>query len=167
MPISQNLLPEYDEEMSKTRKVLERCPESKFSWKPHEKSGTLSWLANHVATIPDWILLTMEQDSFDYAPPGVPDAPQKQLGTVQELLKTFDAGVAKGRAALAETSDDKMNQSWSLLGGGTVIFTMPRTAVYRSMIMNHLIHHRAQLCVYLRLNDVPMPGMYGPSADES
>ncbi len=167
MSISQNLLPEFDDEMSKTRSVLERCPESKFSWKPHAKSGTMIWLAGHLAGMPEWTILTLNTDSFDYAPPGAEPPKQEPIKSAKELLATFDAGVAKARAALAGASDDAMNKSWSLLAGGQPVFTMPRTAVYRSMIMNHMIHHRAQLGVYLRLNDVPVPGLYGPSADDT
>ena len=167
MSLSQTLLSEFDDEMAKTRSVLERCPEAKFSWKPHAKSGSMIWLASHLATMPDWTVLTLQQNSFDYAPPGVPPATPEPIGSVKQLLATFDAGVAGARAALAGASDDTMLQPWSLLAAGTPVFTMPRAAVYRSMIMNHMIHHRAQLGVYLRLNDVPVPGLYGPSADDA
>jgi uncharacterized damage-inducible protein DinB len=167
MPISKNLLPEFDDEMSKTRTVLERCPEAKFSFKPHPKSGTLIWLATHLANMPAWTVFTMSSDSFDYAPPGAPPPKDTPITSVKQLLATFDKCVADGRAALEGASDDSMMKPWSLLAGGKTIFTMPKVAVYRSMIMNHMIHHRAQLTVYLRLNDVPVPGLYGPSADDA
>jgi uncharacterized damage-inducible protein DinB len=166
MSIAEKMLPEFDEEMKKTRSVLERCPEDKFSFKPHPKSGSLIWLANHVATMAPWTVFTFQSDSFDYAPPGVPPHKFEEPKTVKELLAAFDKGVAEGRAALAGAPDEGLEKPWSLLGGGQVIFTMPRIAVYRSVIMNHIIHHRAQLTMYLRLLDVPVPGLYGPSADE-
>jgi uncharacterized damage-inducible protein DinB len=167
MPISKNLLPEFDDEMSKTRTVLERCPEAKFSFKPHPKSGTMIWLASHLANMPSWTVFTMKQDSFDYAPPGAPPMKEEPITSVKQLLATFDKSVAEARVALEGTADDAMLKPWSLLAGGQTIFTMPRAGVYRSMIMNHMIHHRAQLTVYLRLNDVPVPGLYGPSADDA
>lgn len=167
MPISKNFLPEFDDEMSKTRTVLERCPEAKFSFKPHPKSGTLIWLAAHLANIPAWTVFTMNSDSFDYAPPGAPPMKEEPVTSVKQLLEKFDKSVAEARSALAAATDENMLKPWSLLAGGNTIFTMPKVAVYRSMIVNHLIHHRAQLTVYLRLNDVPVPGLYGPSADES
>ncbi len=166
MPINQGLLGEFDHEMTNTRRTLERVPEDKFAWKPHAKSGTMIWLAGHVAQIPGWAKETVERDSLDIAPPGQPP-PQPQIpGSRKELLELFDRSAAAGRAALAKASDEHLMKPWSLLSGGQTLFTMPRVAVFRSFVMNHLIHHRAQLGVYLRLNDVPVPAIYGPSADE-
>jgi uncharacterized damage-inducible protein DinB len=167
MSISKNLLPEFDDEMSKTRTVLERCPEAKFTFKPHPKSGSLIWLATHLANMPSWTVFTMNSDSFDYAPPGAPPTKEEPVTSVKELLAKFDKGVAEARSALEGASDESIMKPWSLLAGGQTIFTLPKVAVYRGMIMNHMIHHRAQLTVYLRLNDVPVPGLYGPSADEA
>ncbi len=166
MPINQGLLGEFDQEMANTRKTLERVPEDKFGWKPHAKSGTMIWLAGHVAQIPGWAKETMERDSLDIAPPGQPPAQPEIPRSRKELLERFDRSVAAGRAALLNASDDHLMKPWSLLSGGKTIFTMPRLVVFRGFVMNHLIHHRAQLGVYLRLNDIPVPAIYGPSADE-
>ena len=164
MKISETLLPELDQEMAGTRKVLERVPDDKLAWKPHAKSFTMGALATHVATISGWGSTALESDKFDLAAPGV--QPPQSVGSRRELLEHFDAGVKKLRGALLAAEDAQMLAPWSLVKGDQVIFTMPRVAVLRSMIMNHTIHHRAQLGVYLRLNDVPVPGLYGPSADE-
>lgn len=162
MPISQSLLPEFDHEMAGTRKTLERVPEDKFGWKPHEKSMLLGRLAQHLSEIPGWAKPTLEQDSLDfsgeYQPPPV--------GTRAQLLEAFDKNVAQARALIAAASDERLAQPWSLSSNGKTMFTLPRVAVLRGFIMNHMIHHRAQLGVYLRLNDVPVPSLYGPSADE-
>jgi prepilin-type processing-associated H-X9-DG protein len=167
MLISQSLLPEYDSEMANTRRVLERIPNDKLSWTPHPKSGTFAWLGGHVANIPTWITFTIHGDSFDVAPPGGGEPPKTpKPSSSEELLKTFEENVRAGRAAITEASDEQWMQTWSLLKGGEVVFAMPKVAVVRGMVMNHLIHHRAELCVYLRLNDIPVPGLYGPSADE-
>jgi len=165
MKLSETLLPEFDQEMANTRKVLERVPEEKLSWKPHPKSFAMGALATHVAMIPGWGTFTLEGDSFDLAAPGA-TTPPPPAGSRKELLELFDSNVAKFRAALVGAEDEHLLAPWSLVKGSQTIFTMPRLAVLRSMIMNHSIHHRAQLGVYLRLNDVPVPGLYGPSADE-
>jgi len=166
MSISQMLLPEYDMEMATTRKTLERVPEDKFGWKPHDKSMTLGRLAGHLAEMPGWGALTIAKDSFDVAPPGAPPYAPPNFKTRKEILDLFDKNTADARAAIAGASDENLGKPWTLLSGGKTIFTMPRVAVIRSMIMNHNIHHRAQLGVYLRLNNLPVPSVYGPSADE-
>jgi uncharacterized damage-inducible protein DinB len=166
MKISETLVPEFDHEFDNTRKVLERCPEEKYGWKPHPKSFTMADLATHIANMPEWASMTVSQASFDYAPPGAPPYKQEPVKTRKELLEKFDAGIAKCRAAIVGASDEQLLAEWSLLGGGKPVFTMPRVAVLRSMILNHIIHHRGQMTVYLRLLDVPVPGAYGPSADE-
>jgi uncharacterized damage-inducible protein DinB len=167
MNINDSLLPEFDQETANTRKVLARCPEEKFAWKPHEKSWPLANLATHIVNMLDWAGMTLKSDSFDYAPPGAPPYKEEPITTQKELLERFDRHAASARAAIAATSNEDFLKPWSLLAGGKVIFTMPRIAVLRSMILNHTIHHRAQLTVYLRLNDIPVPALYGPSADES
>lgn len=167
MGMSQGLLGEFDYEMDATRKTLERVPEGKFDWKPHPKSGTLGWLASHLAELPGWAAITLQQDSFDMAPPGGAPAKTEPARTREELLERFDRSRAEARAAIAATSDAEFGKSWALLQGGKTLFQMPKIAVLRSFVMNHLIHHRAQLGVYLRMNDVPVPAIYGPSADES
>jgi uncharacterized damage-inducible protein DinB len=166
MKIIDTLLPEYDQEMAKTRTVLERCPEDKYDWKPHQKSFSMGALATHIANMPGWGADAITKDSFDVAPPGAPPYKEDPVRSRTELLERFDKNVAAARAAIAGADDNDFMKPWSLLAGGKTIFTMPRIAVLRGMIMNHTIHHRAQLGVYLRLNDVPVPAIYGPSADE-
>lgn len=167
MSISQALLPEFDQEMAGVRRTLERVPEDKFAWKPHPKSPTLAWLAGHLANLPTWATLTLSQDSFDMAPEGKPLPRHPDPATRKEVLDTFDKNRDAARAAIAAASDADFMKGWSLLQGGKTIMTLPRVAVVRSFVMNHIIHHRAQLGVYLRLNDVPVPSIYGPSADEN
>ena len=166
MALSAALLPEFDQEMANTRKTLERVPDSKFSWKPHEKSGAMGWLAGHVASIPGWLAFTIKQDSLDLAPGGVQMQPPPPPRNNKELLAEFDKNVKEGRAVLAAASDAELMKPWSLLNNGKMTMTLPKHAVVRGFVMNHLIHHRAQLGVYLRLNNIPVPAIYGPSADE-
>jgi uncharacterized damage-inducible protein DinB len=162
MPISQMLLPEFDQEMANTRKLLERVPEDKWSFQPHQKSMTLGRLAGHVATLPRLAGVMMRESSFDADPSRRPPMP----ATKTEAIETFDKLVAEDRALISQASDEQMTQVWKFSLQGKEMFKGPRIAMLRSMFMNHLIHHRAQLGVYLRLNEVPIPGMYGPSADE-
>ena len=162
MSIAQSLLPEFDQEMANTRKMLERVPDDKYSYKPDPKSMTMGRLATHVAEMPSWGVFTMQMDSLDLKG----DFPRFTPTNGRELLAGFDKNIADARAAIAAASDEDFMKPWSLKMGDHVIFTMPRVAVIRSMVMNHIIHHRAQLSVYLRLNGVAVPGMYGPSADE-
>ncbi len=166
MKISETLLPEFDQEMANTRKVLERVPAAKSSWKPHPKSFEFGALAAHIVNMAEWASLTLKQDSFDYAPPGGPPYETPKFPTTEALVAAFDKSVTEARAALVATDDSKFLAPWSLMAGGQVVMTMPRVAVMRSFVMNHIIHHRAQLGVYLRMNDIPVPGLYGPSADE-
>ena len=166
MPISKTILPEFDHEMANTRKTLERVPDDKFAWKPHEKSMTLGALSTHVANIPSWTAQTFDRDELDVAPPGAPAYRLEEAKSTAELLEAFDRNVASARSALEAASDENWQGKWSLLMTGKPIFNLPRTAVMRGFVMNHLIHHRAQLGVYLRLLDVPVPSIYGPSADE-
>jgi uncharacterized damage-inducible protein DinB len=167
MSISASLLPELDQEMAGTRKTLERIPEDKFDFRPHPKSFTMINLATHIANMVGWGADTIASDSFDVAPVGGEPYKEDPAKSVAALLEKFDKNLEKFRAALAGASDEAMMTNWSLLAGGQPIFTMPRIACIRGMILNHLIHHRAQLTVYLRMNDVPVPALYGPSADEN
>jgi uncharacterized damage-inducible protein DinB len=167
MTIGQMMLGEFDQEMQGTRKVLERCPDEKWNWKPHEKSGTVGWLAGHVATMPGWIEVTLTTDQLDYAPLDGPGYQPPKTDNREELLAVFDKNVAESRAALSTVSDQEIMKPWKLLAGGQEIFTMPRVACLRGMVLNHIIHHRAQLTVYFRLLGIPVPGLYGPSADEA
>ena len=166
MTIGQMMLGEFDQEMANTRKVLERCPEDKWNWKPHDKSGTVGWLAGHVATLPGWTTMTITTEELDYAPVDGPSYKPPKTDNRKELLEVFDKEAAEARAALAAVSDEEMMKGWKLLAVGKEIFTMPRIACIRGFVMNHLIHHRAQLTVYYRLIGIPVPGLYGPSADE-
>ncbi len=166
MGISQSLLPEFDHEMKTTRTVLERVPDEKFDWKPHPKSWAMGGLATHVANIPTWAINAIGQESLDLAPGGVPVPPMEAARTNSQLLQTFDENIARAREAIAGASDEALFVPWSLLHGGKNIMTLPRIAVLRGFVMSHLIHHRGQLSVYLRLNDIPVPSIYGPSADE-
>ena len=166
MSIAQTLLPEYDHEMAGCRKELERLPDGQFDFKPHAKSSTLGQLANHLATIPGWLTTTMRDTEMEFNDPVVRASMPAPVGTREALLALFDQGAAKGRAALAEVPDAGFAVTWTGKSDGKVVLAMPRIAVYRGFIMNHLIHHRAQLGVYLRLLDVPVPAIYGPSADE-
>ena len=162
MGIADALLPEFDHEMAVTRKLLERVPEDKFTWKPHAKSMSLVELATHVANLPSWGAVTLSQSEFDVA------AHRNTAATSRaDLLARFDANIAETRAALVGKIDPEMMASWTLKHNGQTLFTMPKATVWRSFMLNHLIHHRGQLSVYLRLNDVPVPAMYGPSADEA
>ncbi len=162
MNISDSLLPEFDIEMENTRKVLAQVPEDKFAWKPHEKSFTLQKLAVHVATLPAWLTTTMKTEYLDVKAP----FPQFPITNRKDILDLFEMSAAEARKTLTGASNEDFGKPWSLKSGEAVVFTMPKVAVIRSFMMNHLIHHRAQLGVYLRLNDVTVPGMYGPSADE-
>lgn len=166
MTIAEMILPELDQEMAGTRRTLERVPMDRADWAPHEKSMKLGYLAGHLASLPSWVVATLKEDSLDLAPPGGEPYRSPEYETREELLAAFDANVAAAREALAETPDEAFGESWSLLQGGETLFTMPRLAVVRSFVFNHMIHHRGQLTVYLRLNEVPVPGLYGPSADE-
>jgi len=165
MGLGSLLLPEFDHEMAGTRKTLERVPEDRLAWRPHAKSMTLGALASHLANLPSWTVPTIKQSSLDLAPGGVPMR-QEERTSRQALLDHFDRHVAAGRAALVAASDETLQGPWSLLSNGKTYFTMPRIVVLRTFVMNHNVHHRAQLGVYLRQLDVPVPALYGPSADE-
>ena len=162
MTIGEAILPEYDHEMSTTRKTLERVPDDKFSWKPHEKSMTLGRLASHIAEFPQWAITTLQTETLEL------DPQQKgyQAASRAELLEKFDKEVVQARQAIASISDEDMFKIWTLKIAGKSVFEMPRAGCLRSMVMNHMIHHRGQLGVFLRLLEIPVPGAYGPSADD-
>jgi uncharacterized damage-inducible protein DinB len=165
MAIKDGILPEFDREIAVTRKVLERVPEGKPEFKPHEKSMAMDRLAGHLAELPGWAKETILQDSIVLGQTGQ-DAALKMTSRKQ-LLEEFDKRAAAGREAIAGASDEDFMKPWSLIAYGKPVFTLPKVAVLRGFVMNHMIHHRAQLGVYLRLNDVPVPSIYGPSADEN
>jgi uncharacterized damage-inducible protein DinB len=165
--ISQSMLPEFDHEMANLRKTLERVPEGKPDFRPHPKSMPLSRLAGHLAEIPTWAAMTIERDELDIDPVDGPKYEPYIMGSRSDLLSKFDADLKQAREKLAGTTDDRMMATWTLKARGQTAIAMPRVAVLRSFVMNHMVHHRAQLGVYLRMNDVPVPGLYGPSADEN
>jgi len=164
MTIAELLQPEFDQEMTSTRRVLERVPEDKFAWKPHAKSFSMGDLASHIVNMLLWTVDTMDKTEFDLGSVA-PEEMNKAAKTRAELLAWFDANASKARAALAK-SDADYQVPWTLKKGAQVFFTLPRYTCVRSFCLNHIVHHRAQLTVYLRENDVPVPGLYGPSADE-
>ena len=166
MNYAETILPEFDREMANTRKVLERVPDDKLDWQPHPKSHTIGWNPNHLAEISGWIEGILTAPSWDFAPVGGEPYQSPKRTSRQEILDLFDRNVAAARKAIAAVKDDQLTQPWSLLNGGTPIFTMPRSTMIRRFVLNHLIHHLAILCVYHRLNNIPVPGMYGPSGDE-
>lgn len=166
MPLRDALLPEFDHEMASTRKVLERVPDADAAWRPHPKSWSLGDLSAHLANIPYWGSLTLTENEYDLAPPGG-SAPRRKFEGTAANVKDFDGKVSAARVALAAASDADLMAPWTLKKGGKNMFTLPRVAVLRSLVLSHMIHHRGQLTVYLRLRDVPLPNLYGPTADEA
>jgi uncharacterized damage-inducible protein DinB len=166
MAIRDAFLPEFDHEMGTTRKTLERVPETNTDWKPHDKSMTMGRLAGHLVELPTLVPLALERESVDFRPPGAPPRQPNIMSTRKQLLEDFDKNVAAARAAIAQSSDEDLKKIFTLQAGGKTIFSLPRTAALRGFILNHIIHHRGQLSVYLRLNNVAVPSIYGPSADE-
>jgi uncharacterized damage-inducible protein DinB len=159
MPFSENLLPEFDEEMKNTRKMLECVPDTLFDYQPHPKSMTVGRLATHVAELPSWTTSAIDLDVLEIPT----DFKPSEIRSQKELLEKFDKGVAEARVKIQGATDQRWHQIWTLKFGGQTLMSMPRSVVMRSIIMNHMIHHRAQLGVFLRLNDVAIPGMYGPT----
>lgn len=163
MAINEGFLAELSYEAKNTRKMLERLPQDKFEFRPHDKSYTLLYLAQHIAHLPVWTGLIMHKDQMDL----MHDLHRPEpVASTEALLQFFDTQLNDAVQALAGISDDQMNEPWQLNRGGVAMFTLPRKIVFRNMVLNHIIHHRGQLSVYLRLLNIPVPGMYGPSADE-
>lgn len=160
MSLSDALLPEFDQEMTTTRRLLERVPTDKGKWKPHEKSFSLGHLAQLVAWMPGWIAQTLRERALD-----LKGGPGYSYETTETLVKMFDENVREAREAIKASTDKDYDVDWSLKFGDRTVFTSPRRVVVRQH-MNHFIHHRGQLTVYLRLVDVPLPSIYGPTADE-
>ena len=160
MSIAKSMLPEFDQEMAITRRLLERVPTEKGPWKPHEKSFSLGHLAQLVSRMPGWITLALRETKLDLS-----GAPSYSYEPTEALLQGFDRSVKEARGALAQAQDQDFMVPWSLTSGDRVLFTAPRLAVVRQTI-SHLSHHRGQLTVYLRMLDVPIPSIYGPTADE-
>jgi uncharacterized damage-inducible protein DinB len=162
MPINELLIREFDNEMSKTEKTLERVPAGKWDWKPHEKSGSLGWMAGHIATLPGFGTVIMTTPELDVSGVQIPKVERQA-----DLVSSFKKSSGEARAALAGLTDDQLGQMWTLKRQGKTIFSLPRYDALRSMCFNHIIHHRAQLTMYLRTLNVPVPALYGPSADEN
>lgn len=165
MAIADSILPEFDHETATTRLLLERVPADKIAWKPHVRSMSIGQLAMHIANLPQWASITLERTEFDTNPLDGPRLTTPEFESRPHLLQFYDAGVGAARALLARTTDAEFMVPWTLKSGGKKMFNMPRVAVFRSFVLNHAVHHRGQLSVYLRLLDVPIPNIYGPTAD--
>jgi uncharacterized damage-inducible protein DinB len=166
MSIAELLLPEYDSEIAITRKVLERVPDGRGEFQPHPKAWKMGHLAQLVAMLPDWVAKTLEQTELDIAPKDKPRGAGYTLEPTATLLALFDKNAGAGRVALAKTTDADFQVPWTLKAAGNAVLTQPRYMILRQMVLNHLVHHRAQLGIYLRLTDQKVPQMYGPTADE-
>jgi uncharacterized damage-inducible protein DinB len=164
MGVKETLLPEFDQEMAATRLVLTRVPEASFGWQPHERSYALGGLATHLAQIPHWGCAILTHDGHDLAPAG---PPLTALPTLAAVLERFDQHVSEVRLALLAMVDAQLQAPWALRRGDHLILSMPKIAALRRFVLHHTIHHRGQLTMYLRLQGVPLPPLYGPSADES
>jgi uncharacterized damage-inducible protein DinB len=163
MAINESFLKELKEEEKATKKLLERVPEKSFTWKPHEKSFTLVRLASHVAELPGWISAILDYDELDfakenYAPP--------EIKSPADLVKLHEESVAKAIKSLEKSKDEEFSKLWTLKRGDTIFFSRPKSDVLKSFSYSHLYHHRGQLTVYMRLLDIPLPNIYGPTADE-
>jgi uncharacterized damage-inducible protein DinB len=165
MSLVQTLVPEFDQEMANTRRLLEIIPEADAAWRPHRKSYSLGNLGAHIALLPLWGNFVLRQPELDLGLPANAAIAQAPFTTVAELLDQFDRRVREARAALVSTPDAAMGATWTLKNRGTPVFSAPRAGVLRSFVLSHMIHHRGQLSVYLRLRDVALPSLYGPTAD--
>ncbi len=165
MPIADLLLPEFDIEIATTRRVLERVPGDRGTWKPHPRSFPLGHLAQLVSRMPGWATMMMTRTELDIAPVDGPTM-EYTFEATEALLAEFDRGAAEGRAAIAAAGDEDFRVEWTLKAGGHAVDVKPRYLMLRTSMLNHMVHHRAQLGVYLRLLEVPVPSMYGPTADE-
>jgi uncharacterized damage-inducible protein DinB len=159
------LIPEFAAEMASTRRVLAAVPEGRFDWKPHEKSMSMGRLAGHVASIPSWLTDTLREGRVEVAPDQARENVCFRPASSQEMLERFDTWVAEAQAELAASDDPALEQEFVMTFKGQPMLRLPRRSAIRTWVLNHLIHHRGQLGVYLRLNDVKVPGVYGPSAD--
>lgn len=159
----EQLLAEFDREMSKTRQVLACIPADKLNWQAHPRTNTIGWVANHVAEIPSWLPQILQQPHWDFAPIDGEAYQFPHHSTTNDILEFFDRNVIAGRAAIIAFDEETLGQTWSLLQAGQVFSSHPRHLVVRNFVINHLVHHRAALLVYLRLLEIAVPGMYGPS----
>lgn len=166
MSIADLLVPELENELATTRRVLERVPSDQGRWKPHEKSFPMGHLAQLVARLPGWAPMMLDRTELDIAPKDGPQFPGYSYETTETLLAEFDKNAAAAKEAIAAASDADFEVPWTLKKAGEEVMTMPRYQMLRYMVINHIVHHRAQLGIYLRLVDLPVPMMYGPTADE-
>ncbi len=164
MPLIDALLPEFDREMGLTRKLLDRVPDGQFDWKPHPTSVSLGRLAEHLAEFPLWATMTMTQSELDMMTPRPADYTSPATGA--EVLAMFDTNLKAARANLVNKTDGEFDAPWTLKAGGKEMFSMPKASVMRTFVLNHMVHHRGQMTVYLRMLGVPIPSIYGPSGDE-
>ncbi len=165
MSIAERLLPEFDHEMASTRRMLELVPAADAEWRPHPKSYTLGRLAAHIAQLPRWAWYTLKQVELDLGAPANASIARATFTTTPALLEQFDRNVREARGPLSTATDADLGTIWTLKNSGATILSMPRAAVLRGFVLSHMIHHRGQLSVYLRLRDVPLPSIYGPTAD--
>lgn len=166
MTLSEMLLPEFDQEMATTRRLLACVPDEKGEWRAHAKSTSMGAIAVHIAMLASLAESALTESERDMNPPGGPAFSPPKFTTTAAVLELFDSNVARGRAAISRATDSALvDETWALKYAGNTIFTQPRLGVLRTMVINHIIHHRGQLSVYLRLNDVPLPSIYGPTAD--
>lgn len=165
MTMATTFAPAFDQIVETTRAVLAAIPDDKLDWKPHEKSYSLGELGSHIANVPGWTAPTLQQDSLDVAPSGGEEMQQPEYKSSAEMIAALDDNAAQARAVIEDTSDETFVSNWTMLVGGEERFSMPKAAVLRVFILDHMIHHRAQLGVYLRLLDVPVPQTFGPTAD--
>ncbi|TVQ57312.1 MAG: DinB family protein [Phycisphaerales bacterium] len=166
MSYAEMILPEFDQEVATTRRVLERLPNDKLDWKPHPKSNTIGWNANHLTEIPGWVENILTEPGFDVAPVNGEPHATPTLSNRDAILELFDGNTIEARSAIQRFDNAKLNEPWSLYEAGAAVMTMPRGAVMRTFVLSHIVHHRAILTVYYRLNDIAVPAIYGPSADE-
>ncbi len=166
MTTPELFLAQLEREADRTRRTVERVPEGRNDWRPHPKSMPLGYLAAHVAKLPSWVAMTIDRDEFVLDPAVASPYTPKPLATAGELVQSLDAAVAEARTALAGTTDQHLMKPWRLIVAGHVVMEHPRHLVISDVVFAHLAHHRGQLTVYLRLNDVPVPALFGPSADE-
>lgn len=160
--ICNELLTEFQEESATTRKLLARVPDERFDFKPHEKSMSLGQLASHVADNPNWATMAIQTETYDFPP----DFKPYRAASQEELLEAFDRASKDASDALAGTNDEELAKTWTMTYGGNTMLSLPRLNAIRKLVISHMIHHRGQLSVYLRMNEVPVPAIYGPSADE-
>jgi uncharacterized damage-inducible protein DinB len=166
MKLNEYLLTEMDREVERSRRALEQVPEGKYDWKPHDKSMIFGYLANMVATIPMWISMQITQDELDVAPADGSKMEQKRMDTSAEFVEALDKATAGARAAFEKTTEDHLKTNWRLLARGQVVMEAPRYVMIQDTI-NHWVHHRGQMTVYLRLMGAKVPALYGPSADDN